>query len=402
MFWFCGYRLACFLGSNSMTPIQPLQNVRVLDLTQVFAGPYCTYQLALLGAQVIKVEPPGGEMTRYGGALPELSKQGLGLSFCTQNAQKNCVEMDLKDPVHLGKVLDLAAEADIFVQNYRPGVAQRLGLGEKALAAVNPRLVYCSISAYGDVGPIGHRPAYDHVVQAMSGIMSTTGTDEMGPVKVGAPYIDYATGLNAAFAVMAGLRQRDITGEFQHVDVSMLDTAMMMMANNLVTVATTGEDLPKLGNEAASRAPSSGCFATQGGELLMLAANNQRQFGDLCEVLGHAEWAEDPRWVEPQERAANQDALRELFESVFLSKPAHQWEILLDQAGVPASRVRKLSETVAEGQLQARGLLTTLTVGNDATPVSLPGIGFRLNRVSLTPDRPPRSVGANDAEWRSD
>lgn len=402
MFWFCGYRLACFLGSNSMTPIQPLQNVRVLDLTQVFAGPYCTYQLALLGAQVIKVEPPGGEMTRYGGALPELSKQGLGLSFCTQNAQKNCVEMDLKDPVHLGKVLDLAAEADIFVQNYRPGVAQRLGLGEKALAAVNPRLVYCSISAYGDVGPIGHRPAYDHVVQAMSGIMSTTGTDEMGPVKVGAPYIDYATGLNAAFAVMAGLRQRDITGEFQHVDVSMLDTAMMMMANNLVTVATTGEDLPKLGNEAASRAPSSGCFATQGGELLMLAANNQRQFGDLCEVLGHAEWAEDPRWVEPQERAVNQDALRELFESVFLSKPAHQWEILLDQAGVPASRVRKLSETVAEGQLQARGLLTTLTVGNDATPVSLPGIGFRLNRVSLTPDRPPRSVGANDAEWRSD
>ena len=133
------------------------------------------------------------------------------------------------------------AEADIF-QNYRPGVAQRLGLGEEALAAVNSRLVYCSISAYGEVGPIGHRPAYDHVVQAMSGIASTTGTDEMGPVKVGAPYIDYATGLNAAFAVMAALRQRDLTGEFQLVDVSMLDTAMTpMMANNLVTVATTGE-----------------------------------------------------------------------------------------------------------------------------------------------------------------
>ena len=385
-----------------MTCIQPLQNIRVLDLTQVFAGPYCTYQLALLGAQVIKVEPPGGEMTRYAGALPELSKQGLGLMFCTQNAQKNCVEMDLKDPVQVAKVLDLVAEADIFIQNYRPGVAQRLGLGEEALAAVNPRLVYCSISAYGEVGPIGHRPAYDHVVQAMSGIMSTTGTDEMGPVKVGAPYIDYATGLNAAFAVMAGLRQRDLTGEFQHVDVSMLDTAMTMMANNLVTVATTGEDLPKLGNEAASRAPSSGCFATQGGELLMLAANNQRQFADLCEVLGHSEWAQDPRWAEPRARAANQDALRALFESVFLSKSASEWESLLDQAGVPASRVRKLSETVAEGQLQARGLLKTLAVGDDATPVSLPGIGFRLNRVSLTPDRPPRAVGANDAQWWSD
>ena len=382
-----------------MNSIQPLQNVRVLDLTQVFAGPYCTYQLALLGAQVIKVEPPGGEMTRYGGALPELSKQGLGLSFCTQNAQKNCIEMDLKDPVQVAKVLELAAEADIFVQNYRPGVAKRLGLGEGALAAVNPRLVYCSISAYGEVGPIGHRPAYDHVVQAMSGIMNTTGTDEMGPVKVGAPYIDYATGLNAAFAVMAGLRARDLTGAFQYVDVSMLDTAMTMMANNLVTVATTGQDLPTLGDDAASRAPLSHSCATRGGELLMLAANNERQFADLCEVLGHSEWAQDPRWAEPRARAANQDALREIFESAFLAKSALEWETLLDQAGVPASRVRKLSETVTEGQLQARGLLKTLTVGDDATPVSLPGIGFRLNRVSLTPDRPPRAVGANDAEW---
>ena len=385
-----------------MDSSQPLKNIRVLDLTQVFAGPYCTYQLALLGAQVIKVEPPGGEMTRFGGALPELAKQGLGLSFCTQNAQKNCIEMDLKNPDHVTKVLDLAAEADIFVQNFRPGVARRLGLGEEALAAVNSRLVYCSISAYGEVGPIGHRPAYDHVVQAMSGIMSTTGTDEMGPVKVGAPYIDYATGLNAAFAVMAALRQRDLTGEFQLVDVSMLDTAMTMMANNLVTVATTGEDLPKLGNEAASRAPSSGCFATQGGDLLMLAANNQRQFSDLCEVLGHPEWVQDPRWADPRARAANQDALRALFESVFLSKSAQEWETLLDQAGVPASRVRKLSETVAGGQLQARGLLHRLPVGDDATPVSLPGIGFRLNRASLTPDRPPRAVGGDDAAWRSD
>ena len=239
-------------------------------------------------------------------------------------------------------------------------------------------------------------------MQAMSGIMSTTGTDEMGPVKVGAPYIDYATGLNAAFAVMAALRQRDLTGEFQLVDVSMLDTAMTMMANNLVTVATTGEDLPKLGNEAASRAPSSGCFATQGGDLLMLAANNQRQFSDLCEVLGHPEWVQDPRWAEPRARAANQDALRALFESVFLSKSAQEWETLLDQAGVPASRVRKLSETVAGGQLQARGLLHRLPVGDDATPVSLPGIGFRLNRASLTPDRPPRAVGGDDAAWRSD
>lgn len=377
----------------------PLQNIRVLDLTQVFAGPYCTYQLALLGAQVIKIEPPGGEMTRYGGALPELSKQGLGLSFCTQNAQKNCVELDLKKPEDVAQVLALAAEADVFVQNFRPGVARRLGLGEDALAAVNSRLVYCSISAYGEVGPIGHRPAYDHVVQAMSGIMCTTGSDDMGPVKVGAPYIDYATGLNAAFAVMAGLRQRDQDGKFQLVDVSMLDTAMTMMANNLVTVATTGKDLPKLGNEAASRAPSSGCFVTQCGGLLMLAANNERQFADLCHVLKHPQWSADPRWADPIARRDNQEALRELFEQVFLTAPATHWEALLDAAGVPASRVRRLSETVAEGQLQARGMLSELEVGEDATLVSLPGVGFRLNGASLIPDQPPRPAGADAPKW---
>lgn len=339
-------------------------------------------------------------MTRYGGALPELSKQGLGLSFCTQNAQKHCVELDLKDPQQLAKVLSLVAEADVFVQNFRPGVARRLGLGEDVLAEVNSRLVYCSISAYGDVGPIGHRPAYDHVVQAMSGIMCTTGTNAMGPVKVGAPYIDYATGLNAAFAVMAGLRQRDQSGEFQHVDVAMLDTAMTMMANNLVTVASTGDDLPKLGNEAASRAPSSGCFATQDGSLLMLAANNERQFQDLCAVLGHPEWTNDPRWANPMLRIANQEALRGLFEDEFLSKPATTWEALLDKAGVPASRVRTLSETLAEGQLQARGMLQSLPVGAEQTEVSLPGVGFRMNGQSLVPDSAPRRAGADSPHWQ--
>lgn len=380
----------------------PLANIRVIDLTQVFAGPYCTYQLALLGAQVIKVEPPGGEMTRWGGALPELSQQGLGLSFCTQNAQKECLEMDLKDPAQVEKLLQLAATADVFVQNFRPGVARRLGLGEAVLAKINPRLVYCSISAYGEVGPIGHRPAYDHVVQAMSGIMSTTGTDEMGPVKVGAPYIDYATGLNAAFAVMTGLRQRDLTGEFQHVDVSMLDTALMMMANNTVTVAATGEDLPKLGNEAASRAPSSGCFVTACGGLLMLAANNERQFADLCRVLGHPEWLDDPRWASPSARSQHQDSLRAVFADIFLTKPAAEWEALLDAAGVPASRVRKLSETLAEGQPQARELLHPLPVGDEGTSVSLPGVGFRLNGHSPGPSEPPHKVGADNQRWLDD
>ena len=168
----------------------PLKGIRVLDLTQVFAGPYCTYELALLGADIIKVEPPGGEQTRFGGAIEELNEQRLGLSFCAQNANKDCVEIDLKTEDGVEALLTLADEVDVFVQNYRPGVIERLGLGEKVIRARNPEIIYCSISAYGGDGPIGHRPAYDHVVQAMSGIMSTTGTEEMGPTKVGAPNID--------------------------------------------------------------------------------------------------------------------------------------------------------------------------------------------------------------------
>jgi len=377
----------------------PLAGITVIDLTQVFAGPYCTYQLALLGAKVIKIEPPGGELTRYGGALKDLVGEGLGLAFCTQNADKDCVEIDLKQPSGIAKVLELTADADIFVQNYRPGVATRLGLGEDAVRGANANIIYCSISAYGGEGPVGHRPAYDHVVQAMSGIMQTTGTDDMGPVKVGAPYVDYATGLNAAFALMAALRERDRTDEPQTVNVAMLDTALNLMANNLVTTATTGNEIPKLGNEAASRAPSSGCFEASDGVLIMLAANNERQFVALCAVLGHPEWAEDARWQQPQQRAENQSALRAVMENAFRHRSAAEWETLCDQAGVPASRVRSVGEVLAEGQPEARDLLRELTVGTRGTPVSLPGIGFRLNGDSLQPQQAPRISGQDNAKY---
>ena len=377
----------------------PLAGITVIDLTQVFAGPYCTYQLALLGAKVIKIEPPGGEMTRYGGALRDLADEGLGLAFCTQNADKDCVEIDLKQPAGIAKVLELTADADIFVQNYRPGVAARLGLGEGAVRGANPNIVYCSISAYGGEGPVGHRPAYDHVVQAMSGIMQTTGTEDMGPVKVGAPYVDYATGLNAAFAIMAALRERDRTAGPQTVNVAMLDTALNLMANNLVTTATTGNETPKLGNEAASRAPSSGCFEAGDGVLLMLAANNERQFADLCGVLGHPEWVEDERWRQPRQRAENQQALRAVIENVFRYRSAAEWETLLDQAGVPASRVRSVGEVLAEGQPESRDLLRELPVGTRATSVSLPAIGFRLNGDSLQPQQAPRNSGQDNDKY---
>lgn len=382
-----------------MTRPAPLAGIRVVDLTQVLAGPYCTYQLALLGAEIIKIEPPEGELARSFGPYADLTEQNLGLGFCAQNSDKDCVAIDLKAPGGVDAVLDLAAGADIFIENYRPGVAQRLGLGEAAVRARNQSIVYCSISAYGGEGPIGHRPAYDHVVQAMCGIMKTTGTEEMDPLKVGAPYIDYATGLNSAFAVLAALRERDRTGEGQTVNVAMLDTALNLMANNLVTTATTGADMPKLGNEAASQAPSSGCFKGSDGQQVMLAANNERQFADLCRALGHPEWATDPRWADPAARRQHQGVLRGEFEAAFQTRTAAEWETLFDAEGVPASRVRSIGELIAEGQPSARELLHELPVGEHGTPVQMPAIGFRLNGDSLGPRRPPRRVGEDNARW---
>ncbi|MGE3960532.1 MAG: CaiB/BaiF CoA transferase family protein [Dehalococcoidia bacterium] len=382
-----------------MTRPAPLSGIRVIDLTQVLAGPYCTYQLALLGAEVIKVEPPGGDLARSFAPYDDLGAQNMGLGFCAQNADKECVSIDLKAPGGVEAVLDLASGADIFIENFRPGVADRLGIGEAAVRKRNAAIVYCSISAYGAEGPIGGRPAYDHVVQAMCGIMTTTGTAEMEPLKVGAPYIDYATGLNAAFAVLAALRERDRTGEGQTVDVAMLDTALNLMANNLVSVATTGVEMPKLGNEAASQAPSSGCFHGADGLQVMLAANNERQFANLCRVLGHPEWATDARWADPATRRQHQDELRANFEAAFRTRSAAEWEELLNAAGVPSSRVRSLGELLREGQPAARDLVHELPVGEHGTPVRVPAIGFRLNGDSLPPRRAPHRVGEDNARW---
>lgn len=382
----------------------PLSGVTVVDLTHVLAGPYCTQLLALLGADVIKIEPPGtGDLTRFGGPLPELNSELLGLAFCTQNTDKASVTVNLKEPEGIEIVQRLVADADVFVENFRPGVAERLGLGFDALCAVRPNLVYVSLTAYGQDGPIGHRPAYDHVVQAMSGIMETTGTDETGPVKVGAPYVDYAAGQKGAFATMAAIMEQRRTGEAQRVDNAMLDTTLLLMASTLTATANTGRRPAKLGNQAASGSASSGCFETADG-LLSIAANNDRQFRDLCEAIGHPELADDERFVTTPARQANAEAFRLPLREALLTRTAAEWERDLDTLGVPASRVRSLDELIDEGQPAARGLLTDVEiptsaaggVGADTTTVQLPTAGFKVNGEVPGPRTPPRPLGADN------
>lgn len=372
----------------------PLSGVRIIDLTHVLAGPYCTNLLAMLGAEVIKVEPPGfGDMTRLAGPSPEMNRELMGLSFCTQNSDKASLTVDLKHEQGIEIVHRLVAEADVFVENFRPGVAERLGLGYQRLLEVRADLVYVSLTAYGQDGPIGHRPAYDHVVQAMSGVMETTGTDETGPIKVGAPFVDYAAGQKGAMATMAAIMEQRRTGEPQRVDGAMLDAALLLMANTMTATANTGNRPPKLGNQASSGAASSGCFETSDG-LLSIAANNDRQFRNLCLAIDQPELAEDVRFADHRSRQQHGTAFREILRATLSTRSAAQWESTLDRFGVPASRVRSMDEVLAEGQPSARNLLAEVDIIDQ--PTQLPTVGVKFNGTVPGPVNPPPRLGGDN------
>jgi crotonobetainyl-CoA:carnitine CoA-transferase CaiB-like acyl-CoA transferase len=348
----------------------------------------------MLGAEVIKVEPPGtGDLTRFGGAIPELNEQQRGLAFCTQNTDKASLTVNLKTEQGIEIVHRLVADADVFVENFRPGVSERLGLGYDALVAIKPDLVYASLTAYGQDGPIGHRPAYDHVVQAMSGVMEVTGTEATGPVKVGAPVVDYAAGQKGAFAVLAAIVEQRRTGEPQRVDSAMLDATLLLMANTVTATANTGDRPPKLGNQAASGAASSGCFETTDG-LLAIAANNDRQFADLCRAIDRPDLTTDDRFATNRSRQQNADAFRVILVDALRTRSAAAWEEALDRCGVPASRVRSVDETIAEGQPAARNLFATVDI--DGHQVQLPTAGFKVNGEVPSPAAPPPALGADN------
>lgn len=374
---------------------QPLSGLRVIDLTQVLAGPYAAYQLALMGAEVLKIETPGvGDWSRDKGHLPGLNAEGMGLTYLTQNANKKSVTLNLKTAEGVDILKRLVRDADVFIENFRPGTIRRLGLSFDVLREINPRIVYCSISAFGQDGEMSHRPAYDHVIQGMSGIMKTTGTADTGPQKVGAPYVDYATGLNAAFAIVSALHETRRTGEAVHLDVAMLDTSMLLMAS-LVTSHLTGGWMPKpAGNEAWSQSPSSGAFETADG-LLMVAANNDRQFRALCAGLGRPDLCEDARWRDAEARQENAAALRAELVSIFRTRSALEWEKALDAAGAPAAKVRSLDETLAEAHAATRAFAYPVHWAREPHDIHLPTLGFKVNGEVVPPTVAPPELGAD-------
>ncbi|RUV42863.1 MAG: CoA transferase [Mesorhizobium sp.] len=372
-----------------------LSGIRVLDLTNVLAGPYCAYQLALLGADVIKVEaPPGGDLARQLGASPELNKAGMGASFLAQNAGKRSVVLDLKQEADRERFLNLVATADALVENFRPGVMDRLGLGHEKLKEVRPSLVYCAISGFGQTGPMRGNPAYDQIIQGLSGIMSITGTPETAPLRVGYPVADTLGGLVGAFAIAAALVRQKTSGEGAFLDVSMLECTLSALGWPVSNYLTAGVEPQAMGNENMTAAPS-GAFRTGEG-LLNIAANKQEQFVILCGLIGRPDLASDPRFAERETRKGNRAALKPLIEDALAGAPAAVWEEKLNRAGVPAGRVLTIPQVLQERQVIERRMTTRFQeIPGMEKPLTVVRGGFMVDGAAPVPAGPPPRLGAH-------
>ncbi len=353
--------------------VLPLDGVRVLDLSAVLAGPFASYQLHLMGARVTKVESPSGDLARQLGADPQANRAGMGVSFRAQNAGKQSRVLDLKSEQGVTEFKTLVANTDVVLENFRPGVMQRLGLGFDVLAAINPRLVYCAISGFGQTGPLAQMPAYDQIVQGMAGAMDITGQPDGDPTRAGFPVADTVGGLVAAMAISAALNRRD---EPQMIDVSMLESLMSTMGWAVSNWLQAGVAATRLGNENMTSAPS-GAFHTADG-LINVAANQDVHWQRFCQALGRDEWLADARFADRESRKHNRELLSRLIEGVLATETREEWLARLRKADVPAGPVLGLTEALSQPQLQAREFIHT-----GQYPVATNG--FLLNGQRLRP-----------------
>ncbi len=369
----------------------PLKGIRVLDLTNVLAGPFCCHQLAHMGADVIKVETPGtGDLARQLGADPARNADLMGVSFLAQNPGKRSITLNLKSASGKRILKELVHGADALVENFRPGVMARLNLNYEALRKENPRLVYCAISGFGQDGPLAKLPAYDQIVQGMSGVMSITGDGDTAPYRVGYPMADTIGGMTAAFAVAAALANRgDNRGTF--IDVSMLEAVIATMGWVVSNHLIAGKAPSPNGNDNFTASPS-GTFRTADG-VMNIAANKQEQFLALCEIIGKPALAQDPRFVDRKNRLANRPALTTELETAFATASTHDWIEKLTAKGVPAGPVWSVPEALAHPQLADRGLLQNHRIGLE--DLQLVGIGAKLDGVAPGVDAPPPTLGAH-------
>jgi crotonobetainyl-CoA:carnitine CoA-transferase CaiB-like acyl-CoA transferase len=370
-----------------LTELRPLAGRSVVDVTSSLAGPTATQLLAALGADVIKVEPLGGDHARAWG--PPFV-HGEGAMFLASNAGKRSLAVDLGDDRGREVVLRLADTADVFVQSLRPGAAERRGLGATELRARNPRLVYCSIGAFGSRGPLSGRPGYDPLLQAASGIMSVTGEADGPPVRVGVSLIDLGTGVWAALGVLAALYEREGTGVGRTLELSLYETALSLLSSQLVGYLGTGDVQRRDGSAYPQIAPYQ-LFPTLDGQL-MIVAGNDKLFAALCDVLGVTELVADPRFLTNPDRVANRPVLIALLEAQTRERVSEELLDALIAAGVPASPVQDVGEAARHPHTEALGVLQSLA---DFVTVAAP---LSADGERVLHHAPPPALGAHTGE----
>jgi CoA:oxalate CoA-transferase len=375
-----------------------LAGTRVLDLTNVLAGPFCCYQLAQLGAEVIKVEvPDSGDLARQLGADPELNHRGMGASFLAQNAGKRSITLNLKSAKGRDAFSRLLATADVVVENFRPGVMERLGLGYAAIKSIKQDIIYCAISGFGQDGPLKFNPAYDQIIQGLCGVMSVTGDAQSAPLRVGYPVADTMGGMTAAFAIAAALVRRGRTGEGEFIDVSMLEASLVAMGWAVSNWLVAGVKPQPMGNENMTASPS-GTFQTGEG-LLNIAANKQEQFEALCRLIGREELIADPRFSGREDRKRRRFELKAEIERALAARSGREWSALLNKNEVPAGEVLDVPAVLEHPQVLERGLLKTFeSVPNIDRPVRVVRSGFRLASADPEPASPPPALGADTGD----
>jgi len=381
-----------------MTATPLLKNIRVLDLTNVLSGPFCGYQLALLGADVIKIESPeGGDLARQLGADAGLNKEYLGASFLAQNGSKRSIELNLKNAQDVATFRQLVQTADVVLENFRPGVMDRLGLGYEALKSIKKDIVYCAISGFGKDGPLAGAPAYDQIIQGLSGLMSITGDSDTAPLRVGYPLCGTLGGMTAAFAICAALVRRGQSGEGAFLDVSMLDSTLVSMGWIVSNLLIAGQQPTPMGNENFTAAPS-GTFSTGNG-LINIAANKQQQFEMLCDLLDAPELKTDPRFAERETRKRNRFALKGLIEQQLANADAATWEQKFNAAGIPAGQVLNMSQALRQPQVQHRKLFANVPFGHsNRAELQLARSGFQVDGMATGPATAPPLRGEHREE----
>jgi len=380
--------------------MQPLEGIRVVDLARALAGPYGTMMLGDLGADVIKVEQPGQGDESRGWGPPFVGKPygpypGESAYFIAANRNKRSVTVNLKSPQGQEVVRRLASVSDALVENFRTGVLDEMGLGYEDLHRLNPRLVYCSISGYGRTGPYAERPGYDFIIQAEGGMMGITGPEEGPPYRVGVPIVDITAGMFAATGILAALRARDLTGEGQLVDISLLDTQVALLANVASNYLVGGAPPRRLGNAHPNIAPYEAFRARD--RWFALAAANERQWGVLCDTIGQPDLKEDARFATNGARVANRPALVETLNGAFATRDAGEWLAALQEAGLPCGPINTVPDAFAHPQAAARDLVQE-TEHPTAGTVRLTGFPYKLSHTPASVRRPPPLLGQHTEE----